>query len=102
MAAQDLVSAELRRAELEIDQAHRSNGLVHLSFAEAAWYFLAFCEERFVTAIVAPGAAHPFQHAAFADAMIVHAEHPLRWLLSSCAPGGQAPNAIDDAKYSAA
>jgi hypothetical protein len=45
MAATDRISPEIRSAERQIDEFYRTNPLFQRPFAEAAWYFLAHCEE---------------------------------------------------------
>lgn len=67
----DLVSTELRAAEKEIDEAFRANPLTRLPFPEAAWYYLAACEEVFIAPIVNPDfVENEFLHRALADNVI--------------------------------
>jgi len=101
----DLVSPELRAVEREIDSAYLKNPLVKLAFGEAAWYFLAFCEERLILPY-APnqdGGETKNQNAqiALADEVINHAKWPLRWLKKSCRTGGAIPDEFNDRMYQA-
>jgi len=102
----DLVPPEVRAAEIEIDSAHRSNPLMRLSFGEAAWYFLAFCEERLVVPILKMASGEreltTHQHAALVDEVLNHAKWPLRWLSESCRRGNAVPRAYKDDAYGAA
>jgi hypothetical protein len=53
------VSPGARAAEKEIDSTYLSNPLVGYSFGEAAWYFLAHCEERLVIPVLKSELAVP-------------------------------------------
>ena len=85
--SKDIVSGALRAAEKEIDSAYLTNPLVQREFGEAAWYFLAFCEERLIGPIVkradSADPTNPHEQAALADEVINHAKWPLRWLRQS-------------------
>jgi hypothetical protein len=102
----DLVSPDLRAAEVAIDAHHHANPLVRRPFAVAAWHFLAFCEELVVREIVRSdrdgGELTPHDYAAFADTLITHAKWPLRWLDRACRQGGSIPRSFDDGAYDAA
>ena len=102
----DLVSPELREAEREIDSSHLSNRLMAKPFAEAAWYFLASCEEHLVAPMINPSllAAPPDRYAlgSQADSIITHAKWPLIWLRKTCDAGGQVPTRSREDMYLAA
>ncbi len=102
----DPVSLDVRAAEREIDSEYMSNPLVARSFGEAAWYFLAFCEDRLVAPTLKEAAGdrelNPHERTALADQVLNHAKWPLRWLRQSCPPGGRIPVAYDDDVYGAA
>jgi hypothetical protein len=96
------IPEELRAIEREIDAHHLLNPLTQRPFAEAAWYFLAFCEELMIREIIQEkeGALH--EHRAMADKLIVHAKIPLQWLARACPPGGTVPRTFSDELYEAA
>lgn len=96
------IPEELRAIEREIDAHHLLNPLTQRPFAEAAWYFLAFCEELMIREIIQEkeGALH--EHRAMADNLIVHAKIPLQWLARACPPGGTVPRTFSDELYEAA
>jgi len=96
------LSAELRAIEREIDNYHLSNLLTKRPFAEAAWYFLAFCEERVVHDIIRPTGDALHEQVAAADNLIVHSKTPLQWLRRVCPPGGRIPSKFDESLYKAA
>lgn len=100
--AGDHVSKELRAVEDEIDSYYRTNPLAHLPFAEAAWYFLAFCEEIHVRDILREPEQPMHEQVATADNVIVHAKRPMLWLRTTCSPGGSIPPPLDDKLYEAA
>ena len=45
MTAMDRVAPEIREVDRQVDVAYRSNPLLKRPLSEAAWYFLAHCEE---------------------------------------------------------
>ena len=102
----DLISPALRAAEQQIDSAYLSNPLMRLPFAEAAWYFLAFCEERIILPIIrAMETGIPpsiSDQTAIADNVINHAKWPLHWQSCACAKGGRIPTNYDADRYTAA
>jgi len=102
----DQISPALRAAEQQIDSAHLSNPLMRLPFAEAAWYFLAMCEERIILPMihamkidVSPSIC---EQTAIADNVINHAKWPLYWLSCTCAEGGRIPTNYAEDRYTAA
>lgn len=101
-----VVSQELREAEREIDGVFRSNALLRAGFAKAAWRFMAANEERVMREIIrndgvnSSSSAHKF--AALGDAVVTQSKWPMRWLLSTCRPGGRIPETFNDDEYQAA
>ena len=87
------VSPELRKIEKEIDGCYKSNPLVKLPFATAAWFLLAFGENwgqmqtRFNDGM-------QFQ-AIIADNLVNELKYPIYWLYQDCKTGGQVPFAYD-------
>lgn len=102
----DHVSSDLRAVESEVDAFYLTNPLVSRPFAEAAWYFLAFCEEIVVREIVRADstgtAGTPYDYAMVADNLILHTKWPLRWLRNNCIEGGAVPSRCDGDMYEAA
>jgi hypothetical protein len=100
---EDTISKELRAVEEEVDCHYRQNALVKEPFGRAGWYFLAFCEERYLLSIIRdddPFTEH--EYAALVDNIIIHAQWPLRWLTQTCSPGGEIPRTYEENLYSAA
>lgn len=101
MPADDPVDPVLRCVERQIDQYYLCNPLLKLPFNEAAWLFLAFCEELFVRETISPGSS-PLQGLAMvADSVMNHAKWPLRWIRAGCAGGGKIPKRYDASMYQA-
>ena len=100
------MSAPLRAAEQDIDNAHMDNPLVRMTFGEAAWYFMATCEERAVHQIVKATNDEDVptvcEQAALADDVLNHAKVALRWLRKECCNGEVVPTKFDDGAYAAA
>ena len=71
--------------EVEVDNAYRSNPLLSLPRSEAAWYFLAGCEEQYMR--LHYQGKQP--DGAFVDAVVNLARWPLRWLWKDCQPKGK-------------
>ncbi len=89
----DKVSPELREVEKEIDNYYKSNPLLKLPFAAAAWSLLAYAENwqrrqrHFHSGTQA--------HAIIADDLVNELKYPVSWLYKVCEPGGQAPFVFD-------
>lgn len=98
----DLVSPELRAVEEQVDAAYGQNPLTRLAFGDAAWCFLAFCEERMLLPFFRVQDDEPYSphdDAALADELINHAKWPLRWLRKSCRPGTRLTTGYADETY---
>lgn len=99
------IAPEVRAVESQIDQAHLKNDLTKKRFAEAAWRFLAFCEELFLRPFVQVDLGNPPPSAhtkrALADSVLNHARWPLHWLARSCSAGGIIPKKYDADAYDA-
>ncbi len=102
----DPVSKDLRAAERQIDTAYRCNPLFKMTFGEAAWYFLAQCEEVSIRQVwqISRGAdeVSPNEGAAIADHVMNMAKWPLRWLHKECEQGDVIPIGYSDDPYEAA
>lgn len=101
-----LVAPELRKAEIDVDRAHLENKLVGKPFSEAAWYFLASCEEHLFASMFNPVRhANPpstYESGAHADFIITAAKSPLFWLWKACGDNGDIPTEYRSDMYEAA
>lgn len=78
----DRVPPRLRQVEREIDTAYLVNPLTRRPFAEAAWYFLAHCEDLLVKEFVRGDQrkGESPNLAMLTDTLVVHPKHALLWL----------------------
>ena len=95
----DRLTLELRRIEKEVDDHYKSNRLMNLPFAIAAWHLLAAAEDdtliKELTGI--HGGINGIQDAhALASDFVIELEASMFWLHSTCRPGGQASFVFDD------
>lgn len=98
----DRLSSQARAAEIEIDSAYKSNPLLRLNFAAAAWHVLAVIDEKLFLPVVRGDGLTAQKHSALADRYIHTLRHPFNWLRSSCAPGGRIPTRYDESACRAA
>lgn len=94
MRTPDRLTPELRRAEKEIDNHYRSNPLVNLPFARAAWALLAFGEEKMLKEIN-PSSTSQYIAAA-TNNLVNDLKVPMHWLYHDCGQGGQIPFEYND------
>ena len=93
------VSCKLRKIEKEIDNYYKSNPLIKLPFATAAWSLLAYAnDEALKTQVDGDGIQHT---AIIADNLVNDLKAPMCWLYRACKPGGQVPYADDNKVYRA-
>ena len=97
MKTEDKLTPELRRIENEIDSYHKSNPLVNLPFATAAWSLLAFGEDHMLSEH--PDGIQDLQRQ-ITD-FVFELKHPLRWLYRACRQTDQISVAYDDAMFKA-
>lgn len=97
MKTTDPLSPELRKAEKEIDNYYKSNPLVNLPFARAAWALLAFGEERMLRDINPSSTSQDI--AAATNNLVNNLKAPMRWLYDACAQGGQVPSKWNDKDF---
>lgn len=90
---------ELRRAEKEIDNHYRSNPLVNLPFARAAWALLACGEEIMLREINLSSTSQEI--AAATDNLVYNLKVPMHWLYHTCGQGGQVPFEWNDEIFQA-
>jgi hypothetical protein len=98
----DRLSPQARAAEIEIDSAYKSNPLLRLNFAAAAWHVLAVIEESLFLPVFQGEGLTAQRHSALADRYIHTLRHPFNWLRSSCPLGGRLPTRYDESACRAA
>lgn len=98
----DPVSPEIRTIEHELDNAFKSNYLVTLNFAQAAWYLLATAEDSVLMPIIKQNRMSMHDIAADADRLLTHIQYPLAWLYKACPPNGTLPFDNREIAYKAA
>lgn len=94
MKTADKLTPDLRKAEQEIDNYYKSNPLLKLPFATAAWALLAFSEEFMLKAHSAGEGSQ--YYGIITDNLINDLNAPMYWLYNSCKKGGQVPFVWDD------
>ena len=100
MSTIDRVSPELREAEKEIDNYYKSNPLLKLPFATAAWSFLAFAEDYMLNEQSGGISSIQDIHALGSD-FITELEHPMLWIYRDCEEGDNFSTAFDGNLYAA-
>ena len=95
------ISAELEVVEREIDSEHLRNPLTRLQFSQAAWCYLACCEEKQLKALEFERIDNRQLVACFVDDLVNRMKIPLRWLWSSCPKGNGLRKRYDDDTYQA-
>lgn len=96
----DRVPSELRKIEEEvIDRHYKSNLLVGLPFATAAWSLLAFAEEMMLEAEKVHGGTQ--HYTTVIDNFVNALKEPMYWLYREHKQGSQIPSAYDINVYQA-
>jgi len=98
----DPLSPELRLVEKDIDNYYKNNLLCKIQFAEAAWFFLAFCEDIVIKEFNTIHKRSIHEYEIIFDNIINHMNFPLLWLKRSCTEGGKIPFCLKDDYYQAA
>ncbi len=88
MTNTDNVSPELRKIEKEIDDYYKSNPLLKLPFATAAWSLLAYGEDYMLKEQINRVVGTQDRHALGSD-FITELEHSVSWLHRDCEQGGK-------------
>ena len=96
----DNVSPELRKAEKEIDNYYKSNPLLKLRFATAAWSLLAYGEDYMLKEQIDGIVGIQDLHALCSD-FITELEHSVSWLHRDCEQGGKISFVYDPNVYKA-
>ena len=94
MTNTDNVSPKLRKIEKEIDNHYKSNPLLKLPFAAAAWSLLAYAEEYMLNEQIDDIVGIQDRHALGSD-FITEIEHPVSWLHRDCEQDGEIHFAYD-------
>ena len=100
MSTTDRVSPELRKIEREIDDYYKSNPLIKLPFATAAWYLLSSAEEYMLNEQIDGISRIQDIHALGSD-FITEIEHSMSWIYHACEQSGQIPFARNNDPYKA-
>ena len=95
----DKLTRKLREIEKEIDYHYKSNPLVNLPFATAAWSFLVFAEDWMLKQTLR--LLTPQEYEVMADDLINGLKDSMYWLYSDCEPGSQVPFAYNADIYKA-
>ena len=101
MKTEDKLTPELRKIETEIDNYYKSNPLVQLPFATAAWSLLAYAEE-YMLKQERNYSLTIQEHAVLCENFVKGVAYPMYWLHSACVPGGQVSTAKKIDTYRAA
>ena len=96
----DKLTRKLRKIEKEIDLYYKSNSLVNLPFATAAWCLLAFAEDYMLKELVAAINGIQDSHVLASD-FVVELEHSMSWLHGDCEQSNQVSFAYDENLYEA-
>ncbi len=94
MKIEDKLTPELRKIEKEIDNYYKSNPLLQLPFATAAWYLLASVEHWVLIQLMQ--ATNSQERETILDNTIFDLKYCMRWLWDSCSECGQIPSAYHD------
>ncbi len=100
MNSTDGVSPELREVEKEIDSYYKSNPLLKLPFATAAWYLLSSAEEYMLNEQIGGLSRVQDIHNLGSD-FITEIEHSMSWIYHACEQSGQISIARDNDLYKA-
>lgn len=92
------VSKELREIEKEVDNYYKSNPLMEIPFAAAAWYLLAYAEEYMLNQFIKAASSIQDIHSLGSD-FITEIEHAMAWIYRDCEQNGQIPYARDKDLY---
>ena len=99
MDTTDNVSPKLRKIEKEIDDHYKSNPLIQLPFATAAWSLLAFAELMMLRDSGQQRTSQELE--TMGDNFVNELKEPMFWLFRTCGQGGQIPSPYDDDVFQA-
>ena len=94
---------ELEKIEKDVDNYYKSNPLLKLPFATAAWSFLAFIQDYMLIRIMQADETQEFLLIAneFSRELLVNLAPSLEWLFDACKSEGQVPFIFDHNLYEA-
>ena len=99
MSTTSELAPELKKAEEDIDNYYKSNPLVKLPFAAAAWSFLAFVEDYMLIRTRQIDGIQDLY--VLGSEFLVELEYSISWLYGACQPDGQISFTFDDDYYKA-
>lgn len=89
----DPLDPRLRKIKIQIDNYYRSNGLMKMNYGNAAWWLLSLAESNFILPRIKlwqEGKKTPSRMLYAITKNYFDSLGPsMRWLLSSCNPGGR-------------
>ena len=94
---------ELQKIEKNVDNYYKSNPLLKLPFATAAWSFLAFIEDYMLIRVMQADEIQELLSIAneLSRELLVNLAPSLWWLFDACKSEGQVPCVFDDNLYEA-
>ena len=97
------LTPELKKAAEEVKHYYKSNPLLRLPFATAAWSFLTFVENYMLARIMRGNGIQELQSIAseLSREHLVNFGHSLWWLFDACESEGQVPFTFDENFYKA-
>ena len=99
MSTTNELTPELKKAAEEITNYYKSNPLVKLPFATAAWSFLAFVEDYMLIRTRQIDGIQDLH--VLNSEFLVELEHSMSWIYRNCQPNGQVPSTFDHNHYKA-
>lgn len=96
------LSPELRAAEQEIDEEYRSNPLVKRKLTESLWYLLAAFDHELFQTVNTYRQHGRYRVEPNIDHHLFMIRWPVRWLRTSCPPGGEIPSQFNPSLLRAA
>lgn len=97
MGTTNELTPEFKKAEQEIDNYYKSNSLIALPFATAAWSLMAFAENEIFRQVTLQ--ITPQDLSNIGDNFINELKEPMYWLYRDCVPEGQIPSGFDTCNY---
>ena len=100
MSTTNELTPELKKAAEEVKDYYKSNPLMELPFATAAWYLLSSAEKYMV---IRTGKIDNLRDLHIQGSeFLVELEHSLSWLIRTCKPEGQVPFTFNEHNYESA
>ena len=99
MSITNELTPELKRAAEEVTNYYKSNPLLKLPFAPAAWSFLAFVEHYMLIRTMRIGGIQDLY--VLSSEFLVELEHSMSWIYRTCQPNGQVPFTFDNNHHKA-